>query len=31
MAKGSLHKENTITQPKLLIVEGNHERDFFTA
>lgn len=31
MGKGALVKENTIRQPKLLIVEGNHERDFFTA
>ena len=31
MAKGGLSKENTIRLPKLLIVEGNHERDFFEA
>lgn len=31
MAKGSVGKENAIRQPKLLIVAGNHERDFFTA
>lgn len=30
MSKG-LSKENAIQKPKLLIVEGNHERDFFTA
>jgi hypothetical protein len=29
MAKGGLSKANAIRQPKLLVVEGNHERDFF--
>ena len=29
MSKGGSGKENAIRLPKLLIVEGNHERDFF--